>query len=248
MAGPSTSGTSRPRRELAAVLVAGAAGAGLVLLASRQHLARVVERPPRPLPATVTAVSAQDLRPAVTALAVAALASLAAVLATRGFLRRLTGLLTAALGAATALLGAGTVTPAAVLAAAGRARGSPAGSSASAGSVTAGSGQPTAPGSLGGFPARVLFDGSAWRVLMIAGAMLVITAGIVVVARAGRLPAMSGRYDRPPLPAAGQAGAARAGGMDADSAISSGRDAGRPGGESMWESLSAGGDPTAWPE
>ncbi len=149
MAGPSTSGTSRPRRELTTVLVAGAAGAGFVLLATRQHLARVVERPPRPLPATVTAISVQDLRPAIAALAVAALASLAAVLATRGFLRRLTGLLTAALGVAVALLGTGTVPPAAVLAAAARVGGSPAGSSA--GSVTAGSGQGIAPGSVGGF-------------------------------------------------------------------------------------------------
>jgi uncharacterized membrane protein (TIGR02234 family) len=246
MAGLSTSGTSRPRRELAAVLAAGAAGAGLVLLATRQHLARVVERPPRPLPATVTAVSAQDLRPAIAALAVAALASLAAVLATRGFLRRLTGLLTAALGAAIALLGAGTVPPAAVLAAAGRSGGSPAGGSA--GSVTAGPGQGIAPGSFGGFPARVLFEGSAWRVLMIAGATLVIAAGIVILARAGRLPAMSGRYDRPPVPAAGQAGHAAPGGMAARSAVSAGQDADRRGGDSMWESLSAGVDPTSWPD
>jgi uncharacterized membrane protein (TIGR02234 family) len=246
MAGRSTSGASRPRRQLTAVLVAGAAGAALVLLATRQHLARVVERPPRPLPGTVTAVSAQELRPAIAALAVAALASLAAVLATRGFLRRLTGLITAALGGAIALLGAGSVPPAAVLAAAGRAGGSPAGGSA--GSVTAGSGQPIAPGSFGGFPARVLFEGSAWRVLMIAGATLVIAAGIVIVARAGRLPAMSGRYNRPPLPAAGQDGHAAAGGMAARSAVSAGQDADLPGGESMWESLSAGADPTVWPE
>ncbi len=88
-----------PGRELAGLLLGGAAGAGVVLLASRQGLARVIVRPPRPLPATVTVLSAQDLRPAIAALAVAALASLAAVLATRGLLRRLTGLVAIALGA-----------------------------------------------------------------------------------------------------------------------------------------------------
>ena len=117
---------ARPRRELAGLLLGGAAGAGVVLLASRQGLARVIVRPPRPLPATVTELSAQDLRPAIAALAVAALASLAAVLATRGLLRRLTGLITVALGAGIALLAAGKVTAGAALAAAGRSGASPA--------------------------------------------------------------------------------------------------------------------------
>jgi hypothetical protein len=133
-----------------------------------------------------------------------------------------------------------------VLAAAARAGGSPAGSSA--GSVTAGSGQGIAPGSVGGFASRVLFEGSAWRVLMITGATLVIAAGIVIVARAGRLPAMSGRYDRPPLQAAGQAGHAAPGVVAARSAGSPGQEADRRGGDSMWESLSAGADPTVWPQ
>src|SRR5262249_12780185 len=81
-----------PRRELAVLLACGAVGAGGILLASRQELAKVIVRAPRPLPDTVTSVSAQDLRPAIAALAVAGLASLAAVLATRGVLRRMTGL------------------------------------------------------------------------------------------------------------------------------------------------------------
>jgi uncharacterized membrane protein (TIGR02234 family) len=235
MAGLRTTSASGPRRELAAVLAAGLAGAGLVLLGSRQQLARVVVRAPRPLPATVTVVNAQDLRPAIAALAVAALASLAAVLATRGFLRRLTGLITIALGAGIVLLGAGTVTPAAVRAAAGRAGTSPASGSAAgtaAGSVTAGTGQGTSAGPLGGFGARVLLEGSSWRLLLVAGAVLILAAGIVVLARAGRLPAMSGRYDRPRAARAGLTGRARA----------------RPAGESMWEALSAGADPTIRPE
>ncbi|HYS33248.1 MAG TPA: Trp biosynthesis-associated membrane protein, partial [Streptosporangiaceae bacterium] len=186
--------------------------------------------------------SAQDLRPAVAALAVAALASLAAVLATRGLLRRLTGLVTIALGAGTALLGAAKVTPAAVLAAAGRAGAASAGAGAAAGSATAGSasagsGPGTGVGALAGFGSRVRLDGSGWQVLIIAGAALIIAAGIVIVVRSGTLPAMSGRYDRPPDHPAGPdrpdhpAGRGRA----------------RPASESMWESLSAGADPTVGP-
>jgi len=101
------------RRNLAAILAGGAAGAGVVLLATRQELARVVVHAPRPLPDTVTAVTAQGVRPAIAALALAALASLAAVIATRGLLRRLTGLITIALGAGVAVSALGKVTAAA---------------------------------------------------------------------------------------------------------------------------------------
>ena len=197
MTGVSTRGPARPGRELAAVLLGGAAGAGVVLLASRQGLARVIVRPPRPLPATVTELSAQDLRPAIAALAVAALASLAAVLATRGLMRRLTGLITITLGAGIALLAAGKVTSAAVLAAAGRSGASPAsgsGAGTAAGSVTAGTGSGGTVGSLAGFGSHVVLGGSAWRAAMVAGAALIAAAGLVVLLRARRLPAMSGRY------------------------------------------------------
>ena len=202
---------ARSRRELAGLLLGGAAGAGVVLLASRQGLARVIVRPPRPLPATVTELSAQDLRPAIAALAVAALASLAAVLATRGLLRRLTGLITVALGAGIALLAAGSVTAAAARAAAGRSGASPAGGSGAgtaAGSVTAGTGGGGTVGSLAGFGSHVELGGSAWRALMVAGAALIIAAGLVVLVRARRLPAMSGRYERPSGPVVATAGPA----------------------------------------
>lgn len=233
----STRRDARPRHELAVLLLCGAAGAGLVLLATRQDLARVIVRAPRPLPATVTLLSAQDLRPAIGALAVAALASLAAVLATRRLARRLTGLVTAALGAGVAVLAAGRVTAAAAVTAAGRGGVSAAGGSGAgtaAGSVTAGTGAGGAASSLVGFPARVVLEGGGWRALMIAGAALIIAAGIVILMRAEHLPVMSGRYDRPAgaVRVASQAGASRS----------------RPARESLWESLSAGADPTAGPE
>jgi len=234
MAGLSTRRYAGPGREVAAVLISGAVGAGAVLLATRQGLARVIVRAPSPLPDTVRAVSVQDVRPAVAALAVAALASLAAVLATRGVLRRLTGLITVALAAGVAAVAAGPVTAAAALAAAGRDSSSPAsgsGAGAAAGSVTAGNAAAATPSSLGGFPAHVVLEGAGWRALMIAGAVLIAAAGIAVMVRAGHLPVMSTRYDRQ---ARSRVNVGEAGSGTVGSTTSS-----------MWEALSAGGDPTA---
>jgi Tryptophan-associated transmembrane protein (Trp_oprn_chp) len=275
MTGLSTSGVSRPSRELAAVLIGGAVGAGAVLLATRQDLARVVVRAPSPLPDTVRAVSVQDARPAIAALAVAALASLAAVLATRGVLRRLTGLITVALGTGVAASAAGRVTAAAAVAAAGRNGISPAsgsGAGTAAGSVTAGNGAAAPLGSLGGFPVHVVLGGTGWRALMIAGAVLIAAAGIAVLVRAGQLPVMSGRYDRPPRSprspgspgsprsprprgpgaqaAAGSrtTGSATTGSATTGTATTGTGTTGSASSGSMWEALSAGADPTARPE
>src|SRR5260221_6254210 len=125
MTGPRTRAVGRPGRELAVMLIGGAAGAGAVSLATRQELARVIARAPAPLPDTVRSVSVQDVRPALAALAVAALASLAAVLATRGVLRRLTGLISVALAAGVAAIAVGRGTAAPAPAAAGRGGASP---------------------------------------------------------------------------------------------------------------------------
>ena len=225
-----TGAAVRPgRRELAALLLCGAAGAGLVLLGTRQHIARVVVTAPHPLPVTITPVSAQDLLPAVSALAIAALASLAAVLATRGLVRRITGLVTAALGIGVAISAVAVLKAGDVLGAVGHANLSPAngaGGGIAPGSTTAGTSGGAVGGSLAGFPAHVEFAGSGWRVLMLAGAALIIIAGCATIARAGRLPAMSSRYERAaPAPA---------------------RPVSRPM-VSMWDSLNAGADPTATP-
>lgn len=193
------------RRELAGLLLAGAVGAGLVLLGTRQPVAKVIVTAPRPLPVTITAVNGQVLLPAIAALAVAALASLAAVLATRGLARRITGLVTAALGAGVIIVAAAKLRAADVLTAAGHANISPAngaGGGIAPGSTTAGA-NGGAGGSLAGFPAHVAFAGSTWRVLILAGAALIIIAGFAIIARATKLPAMSSRYERaarPPVP------------------------------------------------
>ena len=59
------------RREFMLALLAGAAGAGLVVLAVRQAWAHAVFTPPRPLPAQDIAVTGQQLVPLASALALA---------------------------------------------------------------------------------------------------------------------------------------------------------------------------------
>ena len=76
------------RRELALTLLLGAAGAGLIVLASRRGWAQVQTIPPRPLPASRVTVTGSALVPYAEALALAGLATLAAVLASRGLARR----------------------------------------------------------------------------------------------------------------------------------------------------------------
>ncbi len=195
---PAPAGTARAKRELAVLLLGGAVGASLALLATRQELARVIVTPPRPLPVTIIPLSWQDLLPAMAALAVASLASMAAVLATRGLARRITGLLAVALGIGIAVQAAGRVTAAAVLAAARHASISSAGAvgGTAPGSTTSGTDAGQGDGALTGFPSHVVFSGSAWRGLMLLGAVLVVAAGLAIVIRATRLPAMSARYER----------------------------------------------------
>lgn len=236
MAQAQTGRTWRPGRELALLLAAGAAGAGIVLVATRQVLARVVAPAPRPLPASVVEVTGQDLRPALAALAVAALASLAAVLATRGVARRITGSLTVVLGAGIGFAGAGQVTAVQALSAArsvtaGLTAG--AGSGTAAGSVTAGGGTGETGLSLSGLPVHVTLLDTPWRAAMLAGALLIIGSGLMIAVRARLLPAMSSRYDRPARTAARPSWHARPS-MPARAGT----------GPGMWESLSAGEDPT----
>ena len=106
------------RREYLAALLLGAVGAALVLIAVRQGWARVVTIEPRPLPATRVSVRGQDLVPAASALALAALAGLAAVIATRRIARRVVGGLLALFGVGIILAVSLPVTTAQVRAAA----------------------------------------------------------------------------------------------------------------------------------
>ena len=202
------------RREFTLVLLAGAAGAGLVVLAVRQAWAHATFTPPRPLPAQDITVTGQQLVPLASALALAALACLAAVIATRSVIRRAVGVLLAVLGAGAAAAVMAGLRASAVLAAA-RA-------SALAGPL---GGSTTSGGSAGGAvheiviagPGRAVLAGAPWRAAALAGAAAIVLAGLATVWRGPRWPVMSARFER----AAPQKDTA-----------------------SMWESLSRDVDPT----
>ena len=211
------------RRQALLTLLLGAAGAGLVLLAVRQSWAHVVTRAPAPLPPATVAVPGQDLVPLAGALALAALAGLAAVIATRGPARRAVGALLALFGVGIAVAVSLRLDTASVLAAA-----HPAGVPA-AGSVTGGSGPGggVVPGGAApGLTAagRVVLDAFPWRAAALLGAAAVLAAGLLTAWRGPRWPGMSSRYEQP---GGGQARPAPA----TDSAA-------------IWESLSRGEDPT----
>jgi len=196
-----------PRREFVLVLLAGAAGSGLVVLAVRQAWAHALFTPPRPLPAQDISVSGQQLVPLAGALALAALACLAAVIATRSVLRRAAGVLLAVLGAGAAAAASAGLTAPAVLAAA-RGKGV---------------------GEVGGTfheividgPGRAVLAGAPWRAAALAGAVVIVLAGLATAWRGPRWPVMSGRFER--------AAPARRPGTDS---------------ATMWESLSRDVDPT----
>jgi len=243
--------SSRPgRRELLVVLLVAAAGAAAVLLAMRQGWAHVSIGVPKPLPAGVTAVTGANLVPAASPLAGAALAGLAAVLATRRVLRRIAGIVLVAFGIGIAAAVSASISAADMLAAAAGSAGPGTGAGAGSlpGSATAGGTQGAGVAPVAGFTGHATLAAMPWRGVALAGALLVIAAGAVVIWRADRLPVMSSRYDSPAgrydsRPVEGQAAASQ----PDEAAAAAGPGAGVPGGDSaaIWESLSRGEDPTA---
>jgi uncharacterized membrane protein (TIGR02234 family) len=208
------------RREFGLVLLLGAAGAGLVVFAVRQTWAQAIFTPPRPLPAQDISVTGQQLVPLASALALAALACLAAVIATRSAARRVAGALLASLGAAAAVAAGAGVQAAGVLA---TAQGDAA-AGALGGSTTGG----TSPGGashaivIAGSAGRAVMTGAPWRAAAIGGAVVIVLAGLATVWRGPRWPVMSARFERPGQPRRPRV---------TDSAT-------------MWESLSRDLDPT----
>jgi uncharacterized membrane protein (TIGR02234 family) len=199
-----------PRRELLVVLLLGVAGAGLVFLAIRQGWAQVRTAVPAPLPTSVVTDSGERLVPYASALAIASLASLAAVLATRRAARRVVGVLLTCLGAGIAAAAIGGVSTAAALAAAtgNISPGTGAGAGTSAGSVTeGGSSASSVVPQVAGFHSHVVLTAGTWQAMTVFGALAIIGAGVLVTWRADRLPVMSARYDSP----AGSAGPASTG-------------------------------------
>jgi uncharacterized membrane protein (TIGR02234 family) len=212
------------RREFGLVLLVGAVGAALVVFAVRQTWAQAVFTPPRPLPAQDIAVTGQQLVPLASALGLAALACLAAVIATKSVARRVAGGLLAALGAGAAVAAGGAVRAASVLATAQ----ADAADGALGGSTTSG----TSPGGashavvIAGSAGRAVMTGASWHTAALGGAVLIVLAGLATVWRGPRWPVMSARFERPGQPRRPRVAA---------------------GGEqsaTMWESLSHDLDPT----
>lgn len=249
------------RRDYAATLALGAAGALIVLLSVRQGWARVVTSPPEPLPATSVRVSGQSLVPLAGALGVAALAGLAAVIATRRLARRLTGLLLAAFGVILAVAVSMPLAAAEVAAAAHAATGSVTGSATAGGTGGNPAGAvPVGAGAGLSIAGHVTMTGFPWRPLTVAGALMIVVAGLAVAWRGGSWRAMSARYEPPTgrpsrgraAPQASQASGAgetadppdTSGGRDTSAAGDSAGARDAPDSAVMWEALSAGIDPT----
>jgi uncharacterized membrane protein (TIGR02234 family) len=224
------------KREYGLTLLAGAIGAALILLAVRQHWARAVFTPPKPLSQQVIEVSGADLVPLAGALALAALAGLAAVIATRGVARRVAGVLLALFGAAAGAAVTTSVTASTVLnVAAGKV------GSAAAAAVSGAAGSTTSGGSGGsalvvdGGAGHAVLTGTPWQAAVLAGALLVFLAGLATALRGPRWPVMSARYDAPAQAVSREAG----GQTEGQRGPARPRDS-----ASMWESLSGGEDPT----
>jgi uncharacterized membrane protein (TIGR02234 family) len=220
-----------PKRQYGYALLAGAVGAGLVLLAVRAQWAQAVFTPQKPLSAEVVNVSGTDLVPLAGALALAALAGLVAVIATRGVARRAVGVLLALFGAGAGAAVLTTVTAQTVLSVAAGKVASPesAALSGTAGSTTSGSsgsGAVVVTGSAG----HAIMTGAPWHIAVIVGALLIFAAGLATALRGQDWPVMSTRYDAPGTRAAAAAG--------------DGRPARAADAASMWESLNGGEDPT----
>ena len=238
-----------PGREYALALLGGAAGAGLILLAVRERWAEGVFTPPKPLSTQVINVSGGDLVPLAGALGLVALACLAAVIATRGVLRRITGALLAALGAGAGIAVATGVSAATVVSVAASKVGSPGAAALSqtaSGSTTSGSAGGSSSISMTGVAGHAVMTGTPWQVAVFAGALLVVAAGIATAWRGPSWPVMSTRYDAP------ERHTRKAGPDDLGTADHRDRGrvtqgAGARDSASMWESLSAGADPTDLP-
>jgi len=226
--------------------VACVAGVGLIVLALRQAWAHAVFTAPHPLPAQDISVSGQQLVPLASALALAALACLAAVIATRSWARRVAGVVLAALGAGAAVAAVVPLQASAVLAAA-RAQ---AASGAPGGSTTSGT---TSGGTahvliIAGAGGHAVMTGTPWRAAAVCGGVVIVLTGLATAWLGPRWPVMSARFDRH------QGGPGGRGGLGGtvspqDRGVPGGRPPGpaqspRASTESMWESLSRDLDPT----
>lgn len=171
------------RREAAGAALLCAAGAGLVLLSGGQPWGRMSATSPDAAPgpgvtAMATAVTGRELTGATSALGWAALAGLAALVATRGWARVGVGALLAVFGGGIAAASAGAASEARLVAA-----------------VRAKSVLAQAAGASAVHP-------TSWWLVSVTGGVLVVAAGLWAAVRGRRWPGMSSRYDPGAAPVA----------------------------------------------
>ncbi len=169
----------RYRVEFSAALLGQAIGAGALLLLASRHWQTVTTARPRPLHPDLLQLSGRTLDAAPTAFALVALAGVVAVLATRGWARRIVGIVVALAAVATlwrVASAAAAVSPARAAALVRDKHPQVDPHSALAAQVSA------RPG---------------WAVLSLVAAALVLLAGAAIAARGGRWAAMSARYEAP---------------------------------------------------
>jgi uncharacterized membrane protein (TIGR02234 family) len=198
----------KPVVEYATTVVVLAAGAATVLLVATQDWQTIGPR--------AMGVSGRTLDSAPTALAVVALAGVVAVIATKGRVRQLVGVLVVAAGAAAIWRSAAVL---------------PAVSATRAEEIMRAKQSVNV---IGGAAPEVTTH-PVWGVLSVVAASLVLVAGVVVAIRGARWRGMSGRYRAP-----GSSHDARPRSRDADpDGDRARRDA------SLWGALERGDDPTA---
>lgn len=226
------------RREYTLALLAGAVGAGLIWLALREQWAEAVFTQPKPLPQQTVGVTGSDLVPLAGGLAIAALAGLAAIIATKGRWRAGVGVLVALFGAGAGAAVMTTVTASTVLSVAASHVASPgsAAMSGSAGSTTSGSSSSGSAVVVSGSAGHAIIGGGQWQILVIVGALLIFAAGLATALRGPDWPVMSAKYE---LPRAKPGTAEKPDEPEAQTVPAGPADS-----ASMWESLSGGDDPT----
>ncbi len=234
-----------------AILILGVLGAGLALLALHQGWAHVRTAAPAPLPASVITDSGQSMIPYAEGLAIAALATLVAILATRSVARRVVGVLLAGLGAGIAAAALAGVSEAVAVAAAASSLSPATGSGASTTSGDAGNGGASDLPNVAGFHSHAVLTAGPWQAATVLGGLAIIAAGVLVVWRASRLPVMSSRYDAPAVAGPGRPAqppeppaAARVAATGPARPAAGPARPGRNDSATMWESLSRGEDPT----
>jgi uncharacterized membrane protein (TIGR02234 family) len=161
-------------KEAAAALAAQVVGAAAILLIATREWQTVTTVRPRPFGTDVLGLSGRTVDGAITALALAALAGVVAIIATKGPVRRVIGALVAVAG-----LGLVWRTSAAFGAVSG----------ARARSLVAGK-HPQVVGT------SHITTQPLWPTLSLVAAVLVVTAGVAVALRGGRWASMSARYER----------------------------------------------------